>query len=82
MPVSVPFSPPDLSDLERQKVQEVLASGWLTTGPKTKKFEERITRWCQSGGTICLNSATAALELSLRLLGIGPGDAVFTTPYN
>lgn len=81
MPVSVPFSPPDLSDLERQKVQEVLASGWLTTGPKTKEFEERITRWCQSGGTICLNSATAALELSLRLLGIGPGDEVITTPY-
>ena len=70
--MTIPFSPPDITLLEQQGLLEVLNSGWLTTGPKTKELEQKITQWCRSGGTVCLNSGTAALELSLRLLGVGP----------
>lgn len=79
--MTIPFSPPDITLLEQQGLLEVLNSGWLTTGPKTKELEQKITQWCRSAGTVCLNSGTAALELSLRLLGVGPGDEVITTPY-
>ncbi len=77
----IPFSPPDISDVEIQNVTEVLKSGWITTGPKVKQFEECISRLCKSGKTKCLNSATAALELALRLMNIGAGDEVITCAY-
>lgn len=76
----IAFSPPDISELEIKYVSEVLRSGWITTGPKTKLLEKKISEWVQgykgegSPRCVCLNSATAALELSLRVLGIGPQD--------
>ncbi|MBQ9959641.1 MAG: DegT/DnrJ/EryC1/StrS aminotransferase family protein, partial [Oscillospiraceae bacterium] len=79
--MQVPFSPPDISELEIQYVSEVLRSGWITTGPKTKELERRLSEYCGSERTACLNSATAAMELSLRVLGIGPGDEVITSAY-
>ena len=79
--MQVPFSPPDISELEVQYVSEVLRSGWITTGPKTKELEKRLSAYCGSERTACLNSATAAMELSLRVLGIGPGDEVITSAY-
>jgi dTDP-4-amino-4,6-dideoxygalactose transaminase len=75
------FSPPDISDDEIKAVTETLKSGWITTGPKTKLFEEKITAYCRTSKTVCLNSATAAMEMTLRLLGIGPGDEVITSAY-
>lgn len=77
----IPFSPPDISKLEINNVVKVLKSGWITTGPRTKEFEEKISKFIGTERTVCLNSATAALELSLRLLGIGDGDEVITTAY-
>ena len=72
--MKVLFSPPDIGEKEIEEVIDALRSGWITTGPKTKKFEEKITAYCNTDKTVCLNSATAALELSLRVLGIGKGD--------
>ena len=66
---------------EINEVVDTLRSGWITTGPKTKKFEEEIAEFCHTKRAVCLNSATASLELCLRILGIGPGDEVITTAY-
>lgn len=79
--MQVPFSPPFISEKEINNVVEVLKSGWITTGPKTKEFEEKISLYCGVEKTICLNSATAGLELVLRLFDIKEGDEVITTPY-
>lgn len=81
MQFKVPFSPPDITQKEIDAVTEVLKSGWITTGPKTKEFENKISEYCGTNKTACLNSATAALELTLRLLGIGEGDEVITSAY-
>ncbi len=75
------FSPPDITEAEIQGVAEVLRSGWITTGPKTKEFENRIAAYCGRKRAVCLSSATACLESALRLLGIGPGDEVITSAY-
>lgn len=75
------FSPPDISDLEINNVAEVLRSGWITTGPKTKLFEQQIKDYCAVDKAVCLNSATASAELTLHVLGIGPGDEVITSAY-
>ncbi len=77
----IPFSPPDISDLEINNVIEVLKSGWITTGPKVKEFEERLKAYCGVKNVLLLNSATAGLFLCLKVLGIGEGDEVITTPY-
>ena len=79
--MQVPFSPPDIGELEVQYVSEVLRSGWITTGPKTKELEKRLAEYYGKEKVACLNSATAAMELSLRILGIGPGDEVITSAY-
>lgn len=77
----IKFSPPDITDKEIELVVEALRSGWITTGPKTKQFEKEIANYCHTNKAVCLNSATAALELTLRALGIGPGDEVITSAY-
>lgn len=74
--LNIPFSPPDISDEEIEAVSEVLKSGWITTGPKTKELEKRLSEYTNTPKTVCLNSATAALELVLRVLGIKEGDEV------
>ena len=79
--MNIPFSPPDISELEIQEVISALKSGWITTGPKTKEFEKKIKSYIGVDGCACLNSATAAMELTLRLLGVGPGDEVITSAY-
>ncbi len=79
--MKVPFSPPDIGDKEIENVIEVLKSGWITTGPKTKLFEKRIAEYCGVNKAVCLNSQTACAELILRILGIGEGDEVITTAY-
>lgn len=79
--MNIPFSPPDISELEIQEVISALKSGWITTGPKTKEFERQIKNYIGSDGCACLNSATAVMELTLRLLGVGPGDEVITSAY-
>lgn len=78
---NIPFSPPDITDVEINNVVEVLKSGWITTGPKTKEFERQIAEYCNTNKAICLNSATACMEMALRLLGIGEGDEVITSAY-
>lgn len=77
----IQFSPPDITEEEIEAVCDTLRSGWITTGPKTKQFEKEIAEYCGSDKAICLNSATAGLELVLRLFQIGEGDEVITTPY-
>ena len=77
----IPFSPPDMSETEINEVAEALRSGWITTGPKTKEFERLIAMCCQTDQAVCLNSATACMELILRVLGVGPGDEVITSAY-
>lgn len=79
--VQIPFSPPDITEAEITAVCEALRSGWITTGPKTKQFEKEIAAYVGADRAACLNSATAALELTLRLLGIGSGDEVITSVY-
>ena len=78
---NIPFSPPDMSEAEVQAVAEVLRTGWITTGPKTKLFGNKIAEYCGTNKAVCLNSATACMELILRLFGIGPGDEVITCAY-
>jgi len=78
---NIPFSPPDITEQEIQAVAEVLRSGWITTGPKTKLFEKRIAEYAGTEKAVCLNSATACMECVLRLLGIGEGDEVITSAY-
>ncbi len=75
------FSPPDMTEAEIAEVGEALRSGWITTGPRTKEFEHLIAMCCQTEKSVCLNSATAAMELVLRVLGVGPGDEVITSAY-
>ena len=77
----VPFSPPDITESEVNLVSEALRSGWITTGPKTKEFERLIAMCCQTEQAVCLNSATACMELILRVLDVGPGDKVITSAY-
>lgn len=79
--MNIPFSPPDITEIEINNVVEVLKSGWITTGPKTKEFERKIAEYCNTNKAICLNSATAGMEMTLRVLGIGPGDEVITSAY-
>lgn len=78
---NIPFSPPDITEIEIKEVVKTLKSGWITTGPKTKEFEEKIAEYIGVNKAVCLNSATACLELTLRILGIGPGDEVITSAY-
>ena len=78
---NIPFSPPDITEAEINEVCEALRSGWITTGPRTKEFEKRLKEYCAAAGVVCLNSATAALELNLRVLGIGAGDEVIVPAY-
>lgn len=75
------FSPPDITQKEIDAVTEVLKSGWITTGPKTREFEKKISDFCHTKKTICMNSATACMESALRLLEIEAGDEVIVTPY-
>ena len=77
----IAFSPPDITEEEIAEVVDTLKSGWITTGPKTKKFEREFAEFCGVSRAVCLNSATACLEMALRYLGIGPGDEVITSAY-
>ena len=79
--MNIPFSPPDIGEEEINEVADTLRSGWITTGPKTKKFENQLTAYCMSDKTVCLDSCTAALEMTLRLLEIGKGDEVIVPAY-
>ncbi|MBQ9530760.1 MAG: DegT/DnrJ/EryC1/StrS aminotransferase family protein [Eubacterium sp.] len=77
----IPFSPPDITDLEIEEVAKAMKSGWITTGPRTKKLESRLAEFCKTDKVVCLNSATASEELNLRVLGIGEGDEVILPAY-
>ncbi|MEY8304589.1 DegT/DnrJ/EryC1/StrS family aminotransferase [Anaerosalibacter bizertensis] len=79
--MKIPFSPPDISEVEINEVVDTLRSGWITTGPKTKLFEKKIAEYTNTSKAVCLNSATAAMEMTLRLLGVGEGDEVITSSY-
>ena len=79
--MKIPYSPPDIGEEEIREVVDTLKSGWITTGPKTKLFEEKIAEYCGTERAVCLNSQTACAEMSLRILGIGPGDEVITSAY-
>lgn len=78
---NIPFSPPDITDAEIEEVIKAMKSGWITTGPRTKELEKRIAEFVGTNKSVCLNSATAAMELTLRILGVGPGDEVITSAY-
>lgn len=78
---NIPFSPPDVGEAEINEVAEALRSGWITTGPRTKEFERRIAEYCGTDKAVCLNSATACMELALRVIGVGPGDEVIVPAY-
>ncbi|AVR00354.1 capsular biosynthesis protein [Oceanobacillus iheyensis] len=78
---NIPFSPPDISEKEIEEVIKAMKSGWITTGPRTKEFEKKIAEYVGVNKAVCLNSATAAMELTLRILGVGPGDEVITSAY-
>lgn len=77
----IAFSPPDITDAEIKEVIEALKSGWITTGIRTKTFEKDIAEYCGTSKAVCLSSATSAMEMTLRILGIGAGDEVITTAY-
>lgn len=79
--MKIPFSPPDMTELEAQEVRETILSGWITTGPRTKKLEQLISQYVHTDKTVCLNSATASMEMALHLLGVGPGDEVIVPAY-
>lgn len=81
MEMKVAFSPPDITEEEIQEVADTLRSGWITTGPRTKEFERRIAERCRTERAVCLGSATACMEMTLRVMGIGSGDEVITTAY-
>ena len=78
---NVPFSPPDMTEAEANEVRDAILSGWITTGPRTKKLEKKISEFVHTQKTVCLNSATAAMEMALRVLGVGPGDEVIMPAY-
>lgn len=77
----IPFSPPDISEAEINEVAEALRSGWITTGPRTKKLEKKIAEWIGTDKCVCLNSQTACAEMALRILGVGKGDEVIVPAY-
>ncbi len=79
--MNIQFSPPDISEYEVAEVVKALQSGWITTGPKTKLLEQKIAAYCGTNKAVCLNSATACLEMALRMLEVGPGDEVITSAY-
>ena len=79
--MNIPFSPPDITKEEIEAVTEVLRSGWITTGPKTKALEKEIAQFCHTSKAVCMNSATACMEMILRIFGIGPGDEVIVPAY-
>ncbi len=79
--MQIPFSPPDISELEIEQVTEALCSGWITTGPKTKELERQVADFCGTSRAVCLGSQTACAEMTLRLLGVGEGDEVITSAY-
>ena len=79
--MNIPFSPPDISEREIEEVIAALKSGWITTGPKTKELESKISSYCGTEKTVCLSAATTALEMTLRLLGVGKGDEVIVPAY-
>ena len=78
---NIPFSPPDISELEIEEVIQTLKSGWITTGPRVKELEKKIADYCHTSKAVCLNSATAAEELNFRICGIGEGDEVIVPAY-
>ena len=78
---SIPFSPPDITEAEIAEVADTLRSGWITTGPKTKLFEEKVAKFFGTSKAVALGSCTSALELTLRILGIGEGDEVIVSAY-
>ena len=78
---TIPFSPPDISNLQITEVVDALKSGWITTGPRTKQFEKEIAEWIGTEKCVCLSSQTACAEMALRILGIKEGDEVITTAY-
>ena len=78
---NVPFSPPDMTEAEAAEVRNAILSGWITTGPRTKKLESVISEYVHTEKTVCLNSATASMEMVLHLLGVGPGDEVIVPAY-
>ncbi len=78
---NIPFSPPDMTEKEAELVREAILSGWITTGPKTKELEKEFSEFVHTEKTVCLNSATAAMEMVLHLLGVGPGDEVIVPAY-
>ena len=79
--MNIPFSPPDISEEEIAEVADTLRSGWITTGPKTKLFEQEIAKMCNTKKAVCLSSQTACAEMTLRILGVGPGDEVIVPAY-
>lgn len=78
---NIKFSPPDISKEDIKAVTDAMSSGWITTGPKTKLFEQKIAEYCGTNKAAALNSATACLEMTLRILGIGKNDEVITSAY-
>lgn len=78
---NIPFSPPDISELEIAEVADALRSGWITTGPRTKELERRLADYCHTSKVVCLNSATASEELNFRICDIGEGDEVIVPAY-
>ena len=77
----ISFSPPDISEMEIEEVCAALRSGWITTGPRTKKLEKELAEWIGTEKCVCLNSQTACAELVLRVLGVGEGDEVVVPAY-
>ena len=78
---NIPFSPPDMTEAEAKEVREAILSGWITTGPRTKKLEALVSEYVHTDMTVCLNSATAALEMVLHLLDLKPDDEVIVPAY-
>ena len=78
---NIPFSPPDMTEAEAKEVRDAILSGWITTGPRTKKLEKQISEFVHTGKTVCLNSATAAMEMVLHLLDLKPDDEVIVPAY-
>ncbi len=79
--MNIPFSPPDISEMEIKEVAEALRSGWITTGPRTKELERQVAAFCDTEKAVCLNSQTACAEMALHILGVGPGDEVIVPAY-
>ena len=77
----IPFSPPDMTEVEAKAASEAILSGWITTGPRTKQLEKAVADFCNVPNCVCLNSQTACSEMALHLLGVGPGDEVIVPAY-